>query len=96
MMPGRAAGNTTREHRSRARGSQRERALAQSRWHEQQQFLGGTHDERNHHDAECDAAGRGRKVPKGQHGDCVDEDADDNRRYAVEGVGGKPNAGSET
>ena len=89
MMPGSAAGSTTRERRPRPRGAQRQRAFAQCRRHEPQQFFGGSRDDRNHHHAERDAAGEHRELPHLQHDDAVDEHADHDRRHAVQRVGGE-------
>ncbi len=89
MMPGSAAGSTT-VNTARARvAPERQRALLQALRYEPQQLLGRPHDERDHHDAQRDAAGQRRELLERQHGDAVREHADHDRRNAVERVGGE-------
>ena len=78
------------EDRARARRAERQRAFAHRAGHEQQQFLGRPRDDRNHHDAEREAAGERAELLERQHGDPVDEHADHDRRHAVQRVGGEP------
>ncbi len=65
-------------------------SFLQRRRDQAQELLGRSHDERNHHDAERQSAGQRREAAVWQHGDAVDEHADDNRRHTVERVGREP------
>ena len=77
MMPGNAAGSTTVNiARARVAPSASAPSLSEP-GHQEEQFLGGAHDERNHHDPEGEPAGEGRECLEGQHGDPEDEHADD-------------------
>ena len=90
MIPGSAAGSTTvKTARARVAPSASAPSRIDAR-HEQQQFLGRARDDRDHHDAERDAAGERAELLERQHRDPVDEDADDDRRHAVQRVGGEP------
>ena len=89
MIPGSAAGSTTvKTARARVAPS----ASAPSRRvdrDEQQQLLSRPHDERDHHDAECEATGERREVPERQHRDAERKHADHDRWHAVERIGGE-------
>ena len=84
-----------REDGARARRAERERALAHRFRDQQQQLFGRPRDNRNHHDAEGDPSGDGAELLERQDGNPVDEHADDDRRDAVQGVGGKAHQRSE-
>ena len=90
MMPGQRRRQDDGEDGARPRRAERQRALAHRAGHEQQQLLGRARDDRDHHDAEREAAGERAELLERQHGDAVGEDADDDRRHAVERVGGEP------
>jgi hypothetical protein len=76
------------EYGARPRGAKGERALAQRVRHEQQELLGRARDDRNHHDAEREPSGQRAEVPSGRQNP-VGEDADNDRRHAVERVCGE-------
>jgi hypothetical protein len=69
-----------------SRRAKRQCAFLERRRHEAQQFLGGPHDERDHHHAQGQAARGRRELPERQNRNAVDEHADDNRRHAVQRV----------
>ena len=71
--------------------AQRERGFAVAVRHELQDFLGRAHDERNHHQAEHDAAGQRGKAFHRHDQQRINDDAPGDGRHAVEDVGGETN-----
>src|SRR5579872_7203144 len=69
-------------------GAERHRAFPERVGNSAHEVFGAAQRDGNHHDAEGDAAGERGEMFERQNDERVSEDADDDRRHAVEQVGG--------
>ena len=79
--------NDDAEHGAGSRCAERQRPFAKTGGNEAQQLFGRAHYDRDHEQAEGDAAGDRAESLHRKDDDAVGEDADDDRRHAVEHVG---------